>query len=986
MSTPDAAGPEQPSSEILQPYAEPPAAEPTPEAEPGPPRPGFALTAIIPDAGREPSPGQTDAEAQAAWCAVTALWHPSLLTRAAALPRVESLTAPTPPEKDDVRLVVDGLRDRLPSGYATQVEDAGAVLLESSPDRDRTVREIRERLGIHEPETPPDAEDFLALGLVRWMVRDLTSAMGRPDALNEEALAREVLAAADAWAAGDSVGVARRLKSAFEILTQAREAVYSVDAYLVDLCLLDPALPAGGIAAMLGTRVPFTFLASARAVEAQAKLDPDAVPRLGQAITDGWVDVIGGTYDEAEDPLLPVESALWQFRRGGEVYREHLDDRNVETYARRRFGLWPQVPQISRRSGYRFALHMGLDGGRFPVRREPKRIWESPEGSSVETLFRLPLAADRPSTGAMFPWKLAATMRADTIATLPLVHWPSPVASWYLDLRRAATHSPVFGRWSTVNDYFQLTDRPYETFRPEPDEYTSPYLSQAAANREDTPISRFAAHHRLRARLESARWLRTVAKAVGLSHPDATLDAEAAKVEQDDLERAEAAIETRQYHDAEAQVDALESRWAAALAAAISNEPTADARPGFLVFNPIAVARKVVVLLPDASPDLRPEGALVASQLTEDGVVAVVDLPAFGFAWIPRDTDPERPAAEIGRVSASGHVMKNETIEVEFDEASGGIRGIMAIGESTARVAQQIVMTGLAGPQGEAASSKMRRERFEVEYAGPALVQAVSTSALVDHAGKVVARVDLKCRLWAGLPIAELEATIRDIDPTWADRANRSDPWSHHLACRWAWPDSTSTVRRLAFLSPETTQAERPETPDAIDVSTRRQRTAMLFGGLPYHKKAGARMLDTILIAGSETERNFRLAVTLDSEHPHRQAQDFLTPAVVIPTDAGPPPMGDRGWLMKTDSQAVAVTHVGFLPESYDGRGWGIDVHLVETMGYHARCRIQFFRNPTWARQYDLQGEAIGELSVDGDAVWLDLMAGELFRVVVAFG
>ena len=41
---------------------------------------------------------------------------------------------------------------------------------------------------------------------------------------------------------------------------------------------------------------------------------------LRQAISDGWADVAGGTYTEAEDPLLPLESVLWQFRRGIEVY------------------------------------------------------------------------------------------------------------------------------------------------------------------------------------------------------------------------------------------------------------------------------------------------------------------------------------------------------------------------------------------------------------------------------------------------------------------------------------------------------------------------------------------------------------------------------------------------------------------------------------------------------------------------------------------
>ena len=60
-------------------------------------------------------------------------------------------------------------------------------------------------------------------------------------------------------------------------------------------------------------------------------------------------------------------------------------------------------------------------------------------------------------------------MKDDHVAALPLVHWPQPVAPWYLDLRRAAAYSPVLGRWTTLNDFFHLTDRPYETLRPEPD-------------------------------------------------------------------------------------------------------------------------------------------------------------------------------------------------------------------------------------------------------------------------------------------------------------------------------------------------------------------------------------------------------------------------------------------------------------------------------------------------------------------------------------
>ncbi len=297
-------------------------------------------------------------------------------------------------------------------------------------------------------------------------------------------------------------------------MTQARERFYPVDAYILDLCLLDPAMTGGMLAEPLETAVAITFVASAQAIENQAAVDPDGLAALRQAIADGWADVAGGTYAEAEDALLPLESILWQFRRGADVYRTHLDDRNVETYARRRFGLFIQLPQIAKRFGIRYAVHVAFDAGRFPVRPETKRLWESPDGSSLESLLRPPLAADRDSQGWLLPWRMGATMRDDHVAAVPLVHWPNPVAPWYRDLRRVSTYSPVLGRWTTLNDFFHLTDRPYETFRPEPDSYATPYLAQAVARREREPVSRLARHHRLCARLEGARTIQALARAL----------------------------------------------------------------------------------------------------------------------------------------------------------------------------------------------------------------------------------------------------------------------------------------------------------------------------------------------------------------------------------------------------------------------------------------------------------------------------------------
>ncbi|QEH33409.1 hypothetical protein OJF2_19100 [Aquisphaera giovannonii] len=978
-----------------------PGREPEPASAEVPPSPrsGWKAVSLIPHDCKEPPASLADDLAQATWATVSAPWHPSLLSRSAAVPRIESLDSPVPPAPREIRIVPEGHLQRLPSGYMTQAEDAGAVVLEAGGDRAALVSKIQELLGaVGTPETSDDpgmiaaADDFLALGTARWMVRDLASAMGHEAAVNEEALSREVLAGADAWQACDRPTAVNRLRAAFEVLTQAREKFYPVDAYIVDLCLLDPELPPGSLAGPLDAHLAISFIAPARAIEAQAAGDPAGLERLRAAIDEGWADVAGGTYAEPEDLLLPLESVLWQFRRGAEVYRAHLDDRSVETYARRRFGLHPHVPQVAKRFGLRYAVHLGFDAGRFPVRPEPKRLWESPDGSNLESILRPPMAADRPSQGMLLPWRLAATMRNDHVATLPLAHWPTPVASWYLDVRRSAGYSPVLGRWVTLNDYFHLTDRPYETFRPDPDSYIDPYLTQALANRDRRPISRSARHHRLRAGLDATAWLRAMALAIpGVPAPAGGNEAAEGLPSTD---AAEATLEAGDHPSAGREIEALQVAWAGRLAVAIAGagaRESAEARPGYLVLNPAGVPRRVAVMLADAPPGLHPEGPLRASQAIDGGVAAVVDVPAFGFAWIPAAAGAEpSPAPEPG-VSAAGRILRNESIEVEIDESTGGIRAVMAVGESTARLGQQLVLNGLGKDDDKPAISQMKAESFQVDHDGPALVQATSKGSLVDPRGGLrLAGFTQRYRLWTGRPMLELDVTIHDIHRAAIDRmqgpAALREPWKYALACRWAWPDPGSMIRRTVFEAAELTELEQVSTPGCVDVSTRSQRTAIVFGGLPHHRRHGTRMLDTLLVAGMEEERSFRLGVVLDLEFPFQASADMLTPAPVVRTTTGPPPQGPRGWLIFLDQRSVAVTHVSFAETTGEDRPWGLVVHLIETAGHSSRCRVRFFRNPTWARQVDFQGDTVLDLSFEGDGVLVDLSPNEMARVEVTLG
>ena len=819
----------------------------------------------------------------------------------------------------------------------------------------------------------------MALGIVQHWLRDLTTAMGKIDQLDSDQLSKELFAAARAWLDNDIGAAEGGLRAAYEILIQTRERFYSVDAYIVDMCLLDSTSPSGSLAPYLEGRSPFSILASGRALESYANREPEAIEKLHLAIDEGWADVIGGTFDEADEPLLPLESILWQFRKGSEVYKRLLGERGVEILARRRFALYPQLPQLARRFQFRFGVHLALDSGKFPVVADAKRMWESPDATSLESLTRPPAPADSTAQGVHLPWRLAKALKDDHVATLPLAHWPAPIANWYLDLKRASSYSPVLARMVMAADYFHLTDRPYEALRPKFDDYQTPYLSRSVLVGEPNPISRRIAHLQARATLDAVHWLWSSA-AIVTGQPSKAFD------RAQTLMGLEESLETG---DASQSLSAVESERSAAAEQAAASVIGAGAAPtpGFLVLNPTCVLRRASVTLPDAAIDLAPQGPLKASQWTAHGLQGVVELAPFGFAWIPRDSmNQPVDRSTASTVSVRDRTLTNGTVTLEIDQATGGIRSVSASKDGFARLGQQLVVLGLTDPLGGQVRSRMRCDSFEIEYAGPALAQALAKGALVDASDRTIAKFSQTYRLWSGRAIAEIAIEFSDIDPEWLARIANADPWENAIACRFAWPDDESVLRRSGLLALETTTARRPETPDFLEIIARRERTSILTGGLAHHQRHGKRMLDTILIAGKESTRMFSIGIALDLEHPFHAALDHTTPAVVVPITTGPPIAGAVGWLILVENRSVAVTSVRVLESSGAGRGWGLELHLLETSGKPSRCKVRFCKDPVHARQIDFQDNLIIDLSVSGDAVLLDLTPHEIARLDVTFG
>ena len=955
---------------------------------------GVTLVILQPRFGAEPLKDLSDEQARSQWVTMSAPWHPRLLAACRQLPRLEGIEQAQAARADEIRIVPAGAGLYLAPGYESAAISAGCRLIEAGIDRTALVSDLLENL----PDAPSDsaateepfpqlAEDFQAIGAAYAVLMNLSILMGHADVLNQELLAAEVLPAAEAWCRGDSTSALNRLRAAFEVLSQARERFFPIDSYLVDLTLVDGETPTEAIGEMLATRVPVSLLATGAAIDRLASRSPELGRQIADGVNAGWVDVLGGAYQELEESLLPLESIVFQYARGAESYRRNLDERTVETLARRRFGLYPMQPQVARRFGMRYGLPMAFDGGRFPVPKESKRIWESPDGSTLECLTRIPLAADQWSGAVQFPARLAWSMKNDHVAVLPLIHWPAPVAGWYADLRRTATYAPVFGRWVTAGDFFHLSDRPWEVLRPGTDSFSSPYLQQAVARRDPAPVSRLIGRVERRAELDVTLAVNALGRALRvLQVPAAALEAGSFQ-DPRALELQVEGADGDQVNNASGCSEALQNA-AVRLAESLSGG-SADLAKGYLMINTLPFSRRVPMTLNPGQVDLGSPARQILLGETPDPATRIVDLPAMGFVWLSEEESEGRVEPGYCHADQETRVLRSSRFEVGFDPISGGLKGIKRTGEMAWRVGLQLVALGLKDADGQPRSSVMAAREFEVDTSRADLVQAVSRGEVLDpvRPEQPLAKFVLRAQLWADRSTLELEVEITEIDETWRQSfaGVGTDPWSSGLALRWAWPDANAVLKRSNQLGLETTTAERPETSELFEIISRPHHTALLMGGLSYHQRRGGRMLDSMLIVGDEAERRFGVGVSLDLENPIDAALDRLYPAVVVPA-AAPAHGVKSGWFLNLDQRHVQITRVEFAERTYDGRGWGLILHLLETGNKASRCRLRLFVNPQWARQIDCQGDLIVDLSTTDDTVMIDLTPREFATVEITLG
>ena len=960
-------------------------------------------TILVPSHGLEDFPVDLpEDEAAGLLNSFAVAWHPQLIAQSESIP--DWCRADAPPDNPDQHVVVipatiEGL---LPQGWKDAAKAAGAIVVGGASERP----ELLSQLPIESDSVAADLiADFQALGTAWLMTELLARRMHHFSTVDEVRFRSDAVSAANAAVAGDDVASRQRLGFCFEQLLEVRERFYPTACSLIDLCLLAPDTADSQFDQALQSGFAMNVIARADDLERIARDRPEVIEQLRRNWDSGSIELLGGEKYERPVPLMTVESLLWDYREGRDVFRR-LFDRTPHHWARRRYGFSTLLPQILTRHGQVSALHVAIDDGIYPDSEFGRVRWEGSDGTLIDALSRIPLAADSATSFLRFPTRLAESMQEDPAAVISLARWPEVVSPWISDFQRISRYAPCFGRFVTLTEFLDSTASSGRLSSPREKDYLSPFLIQAVAGEEDNPVSRFRDHLHMRHRLDAGLFASGLADAIRGSVSAA-----------DELRRLEyeRAVELSGPDPDEAQRELAEACLNEFLPAAAESLSRiimdgAGDHPGCLIVNPLSFRRRVSIQLPAETGVPSASGAIRALQLSDDCRLATVDVPGCGYVWIGSGDDSCPKETNSGPPLADNHTLRNEFFEVMIHGETGGIERIREYGRKPNRLSQRLAFRfprertiGTAHddvPDARSWYSDMRCRSIKTTSAGPAMAEMETLGDLIDQVtNQSIAEFRQKIRVWRSRPVVELDIELTDIK-----RLPEGDPWSNYFASRFAWNDSTASLTRSVLQQAHGFENERFESPWFLEIASNNDRTTIVNHGLPFHRRTGPRMVDSILLTAGEQARRFRFTIVVDNEYPMQAALDAMVEPIVLGTANGPPVSGSSGWFFNVTPPNVQLTRImSLMPtnvhdmsneaaQSTDSNTEdpgksrsGFAVRLLETEGRRCTVTLKCFRTPGSARQRDFLGRTIRVLSIQNDAVTLDMKACEIADVELYF-
>jgi len=526
----------------------------------------------------------------------------------------------------------------------------------------------------------------------------------------------------------------------------------------------------------------------------------------------------------------------------------------------------------------------------------------------------------------------------------------------------------MLGKFVTADEYFRDSDYPTQLERFQADQYYSPYLTKTVRADQPDAISRFVRYWQRRTRLDAARALLTTASLVA-THCAAELDT------LDQLEtRIDQAVDAMQEDGLDTALDEV---WRSATEQVARQVPRGSGPhvSGTLILNPYSTVRRTPVdwsSLPSLPAIEKP---IYAAAKVGDRQIGVADVPPMGFVWV-HGAAPSTPAPGNAQVLAEPNCLRNEFFEAHIDPTTGALRAIYTYETRGNRLSQQVALRMGRGGRGagpHSGYSIMAADKVAVTANTTAMAEITAEGRLVMRNGDTVADFRQQFQIWRGTRVLHLALEVQPhLQPG-------EDPWDSYYACRFAWPDETTILWRGINQQRQRGEAKRLEAPLYVDLDDGKHHTTVFTGGLPYHRRCGPRMLDSLLITRGERARRFELGIGLDVKYPLQEALARLCPLPTVQQMAPEPSGPHASWMFHLDCRNVVATYWGPLRD--DARVVDFRTRLLESMGRPAHLKLSCFRPVRVAHQSDFAGQSLGELQVQDGAVHITVDANQWLEI-----
>lgn len=480
------------------------------------------LVLLLPSHGMEDLPDSPEeAEAEELLAAFACLSHPSAARVVNRPPFWDRADMPPTLHEGDVVLVPSSCDSWMEPTWVAENEAAGVKVIRGHQTLEQWFDAVSAAYG--DPCCDDaDREAFASVGLFRLLVERFARRMHNFDGVDEHRIFDAVRAAAEAVfpqtadqsdhdgdvdtasnqgdetaGADRSATITTLLSPAYDALLEYRELIHPLTPYLLDVVMLADADGDTLTELLAGLRPDENDQGPPRhVVNLMADVDCwtallESHPALAETVTELWpkqsVDLLLGEAESCETRLEPPEMIGQRLQETRSWSRERFG-RGPRVWARREYGLHPDLPALLKSAGYQGALHLTFDVGSYPETEDAKLTWQASDRTGIEAFSRLPVPAARATTFWQFPERLAESVEFDAAAAVMFVRWTDTDPWFFRCFRNASAAAEVFGRLTTFGEFLTEADGHSSVLKGKAREYFSAALAKRVALRTDDPL------------------------------------------------------------------------------------------------------------------------------------------------------------------------------------------------------------------------------------------------------------------------------------------------------------------------------------------------------------------------------------------------------------------------------------------------------------------------------------------------------------------